>query len=132
MANITLTYKGLIGSLTSITIDNGQTMAQLLSAIATDEGLSSSYYNISLYRDPSITEATSGTLASKGIITGDVIVCTPDQSGNHEQRQIQKLDIAAIKRNDTYNRDQLPTKWSGDTLVDNPNVGGLVQGRPWS
>lgn len=132
MANITLKYKGLTGVLNNLVIDNGQTMAQLLTAIAANEGLTGSYYNISLYRNPSITEATSGTLAANGIITGDIIICTPDQSGNLEQRQVQKLDIAALKRSDTYNRDQLPTKYSGNTLVDNPNVGGLVTGRPWS
>lgn len=132
MANITLKYKGLTGVLNNITIDNGQTMAQLLTAIAASEGLTAAYYNISLYRDPSITEATTGTLASKSIVAGDVIICTPDQSGNLEQRQVQKLDIAALKRSDTYDRDQLPTKYSGNTLVDNPNIGGLVTGRPWS
>ena len=26
----------------------------------------------------------------------------------------------------------LPTKYSGNTLIDNPNVGGLITGRPWS
>lgn len=131
MADIVLKYKGLTGTLTDITIDNGQTMAQLLTAIASDEGLTSSYYNISLYRDPSITEATSGTLASKSIITGDTIICTPDQSGNLEERQIQKLDIAAAKRGEAYDRDKLPTKYSTNTLVDNPNTGGLEQRRPW-
>lgn len=131
MADIVLKYKGLTGTLTDITIDNGQTMAQLLTAIASDEGLTSSYYNISLYRDPSITEATSGTLASKSIITGDTIICTPDQSGNLEERQIQKLDIAAAKRGEAYDRDKLPTKYSTNTLVDNPNTGGLQERRPW-
>jgi hypothetical protein len=27
---------------------------------------------------------------------------------------------------------QLPTLYSGDTVVDNDNVGGLVEGRPWT
>jgi len=25
----------------------------------------------------------------------------------------------------------LPTKYSGNNLIDNPNAGGLQQGRPW-
>jgi hypothetical protein len=131
MADIVLKYKGLTGTLTDITIDNGQTMAQLLTAIASDEGLTASYYNISLYRDPSITEATSGTLASKSIITGDTIICTPDQSGNLEERQIQKLDIAATKRSEAYDINKLPTKYSGNSVVDNANTGGLQERRPW-
>ena len=128
----TINYWGLSGVKDSVTVDLTITIDQLITAIAADEGLTSSYYNISLYRDPSITEATSGTLASKGIVTGDTIICTPDQSGNHEQRQLQKLDIAAAKRGTAYDIDQLPTRWSTDTLVDNANTGGLVEGRPWA
>jgi hypothetical protein len=33
---------------------------------------------------------------------------------------------------DNYDITELPTKYSGDTVVDSPNTGGLVQGRPWS
>lgn len=52
-------------------------------------------------------------------------------------RQIAKLDLAAIKRSDTYDLTQLPTVYAindNDTkdVVDNPNVGGLVLGRPWA
>ena len=32
----------------------------------------------------------------------------------------------------TLDTSLLPTKYSGDTLFDNPNTGGLVEGRPWS
>ena len=54
-----------------------------------------------------------------------------------EARQKAKLDLAAQKRlaqgNDrpTYDITELPTQYSGDTVVDNPNAGGLVEGRPW-
>ena len=63
-----------------------------------------------------------------------------------EARQKAKLDLAAAKRQaDVANRDnpvnadtrytyditELPTQFSGDDIVDNPNAGGLVQGRPW-
>lgn len=52
-------------------------------------------------------------------------------------RQIAKLDLAAAKRSDTYDLTQLPTVYAtndNDTndVVDNPNAGGLVQGRPWA
>ena len=55
-----------------------------------------------------------------------------------ELRQKAKLDLAAIDRADvgnpraTYDITQLPTQYSGNNVVDNPNVGGLVQGRPWT
>jgi hypothetical protein len=61
-----------------------------------------------------------------------------------EARQIAKLDLAQTRRqaagdttapyyreNNTYDIDNLPTKYSGNTLVNNSNPGGLLQGRPW-
>lgn len=58
-----------------------------------------------------------------------------------ELRQIAKLNLAQTKRqlvgtagyrtNRYYDLDLLPTKYSGDDVVNNPNVGGLQQGRPW-
>ena len=72
-----------------------------------------------------------------------------------EARQLAKLAIAKAKREgkvvaadgtvsgstDTtkpYYRDrndyditQLPTQYDGNDVLDNPNVGGLVVGRPW-
>ncbi len=54
-----------------------------------------------------------------------------------ELRQKAKLDQAAIDRaadgnpRATYDITQLPTQYDDNNVVDNPNVGGLVQGRPW-
>lgn len=58
--------------------------------------------------------------------------------GTKEEKQIAKLDLAAIDRaadgnpRSAYDRDLLPTKYIGDTVFDNENIGGLVQGRPWT
>ena len=54
-----------------------------------------------------------------------------------QQRQVAKLDLAstdraATGRPSTYDLNLLPTKYVGDTVVDNPNPGGLQPGRPWS
>jgi hypothetical protein len=52
-------------------------------------------------------------------------------------RQVAKLDLAATNRaadgnpRATYDITQLPTQYSGNTVVDNANEGGLVVGRPW-
>lgn len=57
-------------------------------------------------------------------------------------RQLAKLEIAATKRaadgnaRATYDLTQLPTVYAEDNndtndVVDNPNTGGLVVGRPW-
>jgi hypothetical protein len=55
-----------------------------------------------------------------------------------ELRQVAKLDLAATERaadgnpRATYDITQLPTQYSGNSIIDNPNVGGLVVGRPWT
>ena len=55
-----------------------------------------------------------------------------------ELRQKAKLDLAAAKRASdgnpraTYDITQLPTQYDDNNVIDNPNVGGLVQGRPWT
>ena len=150
----TLYYKGLTGIRDDVTIDLvTATLDDLITAIATDEGLPTDYYNISVLDNPSINSIALGdsttTCADAGIVEGDTILCTPEQSGSRERRQIQKLEIAQLKRRgtpgddssvtvpyyrlgNTYDRDKLPTKYSGNTVVDNPNPGGLQQGRPWS
>ena len=61
-----------------------------------------------------------------------------------QARQEAKLELAKTRRQaggdttspayrarNNYDIDQLPTKFSGNTVVDNANVGGLVPGRPW-
>ena len=64
-----------------------------------------------------------------------------------EARQKAKLDLAAANRaasianrdnptnadqRSNYDLTELPTQFSGDTIVDNPNAGGLQVGRPWN
>jgi hypothetical protein len=54
-----------------------------------------------------------------------------------ELRQKAKLDLAATKRavsgnpRATYDITQLPTQYNDNIVVNNPNIGGLVAGRPW-
>ena len=54
-----------------------------------------------------------------------------------ELKQVAKLDLAATDRaadgnpRNTYDITQLPTQYSGNVIVDNPNPGGLIVGRPW-
>ena len=82
-----------------------------------------------------------------GIITGDEFLCTPDQSGNKQQRQTQKLEIAQVKRQasgdtskvyyragNVYDLTALPDTYNGNIsgADDNPNTEGLLQGRPWT
>lgn len=138
MASINLTYKGLTGARGTLTgFNDALTIDALISAIATDEGLDTNFYQISKEGDPNNTASfifgdSSASVASLGIVTGDVIICTTNQAGSKEQKQKQKLDIAAVKRSDTYDITQLPTQYDENDVVDNANVGGLVARRPWN
>lgn len=138
----TINYWGLTGVKDSVTVALTITVDQLITAIAADESLPTEYYKISVLNNPNINDTTYGdsssTLTAIGIVDGDVVLCTPNQVGSKQERQVQKLEIAAKARTadgnarDTYTINDLPTKYSGNDLVDNPNVGGLVDGRPWS
>ena len=155
MANINLTYWGLTGVKGTVTVDEAVLVDTLITVIATDEGLDTNYYVISKLDDPSKSSlyfsdsTTTIDDPAVSIVNGDVLLCTPNQIGNKEQKQIQKLDIAQRKRlgglsDDSttdavyyrslnqYDRDRLPTKYTGNAVTDNANVGGLVAGRPWS
>ncbi len=138
----TINYWGLTGVKDSVTVALTITIDQLITAIASDESLPTDYYSVSKLNDPSVNDITYGdsssTLTDLGITDGDTILCTTKQVGTKEDRQIQKLTIAAAARaadsnaRSTYTLTDLPTKYVGNTVIDNPNVGGLVDGRPWS
>ena len=157
MANITVEFKGLTAILGQVTVDDTLTLGALIEAIATEEGLPTDYYAISVEDNPSINDTNyddstvtiGGSLPTGAGITADTrIICTPRQQGTKERRQIQKLEIAQRKRTgglagdstqgdyyrqlNTYDRDRLPTKYTGNDVTDNANVGGLQQGRPWT
>lgn len=114
--------------------------------IATAEGLNLNYYVVTLERDrrfnsldfPSEFFDQIETTLGITLVDGDVFTTTPFQNGlNKELKQLLKLEIAAATRaadglRSTYDITQLPTKYSGNNVTDNPNVGGLVEGRPWS
>jgi hypothetical protein len=59
------------------------------------------------------------------------------QLSTRELRQKAKLDLAATKRaadgnaRATYDITQLPTQYNDNSVIDNPNPAGLIQGRPW-
>jgi len=154
MANITVSVRSLWGTsiYRAITIDNAQTFEALIAAVAAEDNLQSDYYHIYLCRDMTINDITFGdsstTLASKGIVTGDVFVTKSRVSEvaafNKGEAQRMKLEIAQAKRqadgdttapyyreNNYYDIALLPTQYSGSNIVDNVNAGGLVDGRPW-
>ena len=148
MANIDIKYKGLTGLLHDLTIDNGQTMAQLRTAIIADEGLDSAYYGrVSIHKNGTVvdsTDSSSTTLVNAGIVADDIITVASDRNqASRQKSQEMTLDIAQAKRSiagqpytralDTYDVTTLPTRYVGDTVTDNTGDGGnLTQGRPWT
>jgi hypothetical protein len=145
MANINLTYWGLTGVKDTVTVDEAVLVDGLITAIATDEGLDTNYYIISKLDDPSKSSLyfsdSSTTIddPAVAIVDGDTILCTPNQIGTKQYKQIQKLDIASATRaadgnpRFVYDITQLPNPYNDDVVDpdENPNTGGLVQGRPW-
>ena len=146
MANITLNYKGLTGKSGSVTIDNGQTLLQLIPVIIADEdptvgAITNADMDIVLDRDTSITDYNNGsdTLLAAGIVDGDLIRCIDDPDGTKEVRQERKLRNASVKRERlgklSYNFDKtlLPNPWEGDAFNtdDDEATGSLVPARPF-
>jgi hypothetical protein len=139
MANITITVQSLLNTAVydSYTIDNGQTVNQLKTAINAAQGFNSTWYDIVM--DQHVVSGTA-TLSSLGITTGTVLRTHNKiaRLATRQLRQEAKLALATLDRiasgetRTTLTIDDLPTKYSGDTIVDNANTGGLVVGRPWS
>ena len=138
MANITITVQSLLSTAKydSYTIDNGQTVAQLKTAINAARSFNSTWYDISK-AETILSE--SATLASLSIVTGTALR-THNKIGSlasKEIRQKAKLALAALDRaasskpRATYDLTALPTQFADNSIVNNPNVGGLVTGRPW-
>ena len=130
-----LTKKGTVTVNLTVTID------QLITAIATDEALATEYYTVSAMNDVSKSSLTYGdsstTLTQLGLVDGGTVLCTTNQTGSRQERQVAKLAIAGKKRsltgrNSTLVIDNLPTKYTGNAVTNNANADGLVAGRPWS
>jgi hypothetical protein len=142
-------YWGLTGtkrSVTGITLATA-TVDTLITAIATDEGLPADYYHWSLLSDPSKNSITYGDSSTKlsaiGVTDGATVLCTPQQNESKQERQLRKLYIAQAKKqafgdttkpyyrvNNTFDITLLPDTYA-TAADDNPNTGGLLQGRPW-
>jgi len=138
----TINYKGLTGKLDSVSVALTITIDQLITAIASDEGLATEYYNISKSGDPTKSSLAYGdsstTLAALGFVDGDTVICTTNQYGSKQERQIEKLEIASVKRaatgrTSTYDINKLPNPYNGNNAApDDGDAGPLDSGRPWS
>lgn len=149
MANVTLTVQSFLNSATnlSITIDNALTIAQLKTAINTAEGTPTIIMDL-FFGSTKLVNAT--TIAASGLITGTYIKTsnnlTEDGLWTKQQRQDYKLQLAQLRRQaggdsnqpyyrggNIYDLTSLPNTYNDNVpgADDNPNTGGLIQGRPW-
>lgn len=138
MANITITVQSLINAAEydTYTIDNGQTINQLKTAIYSNTSVETSWFDIVLNNQ---IAPGANTLASLSIVSGTQLRTHNKISrlDTLELRQKSKLDLAALDRDassnprSTYDITELPTQYVGNTIQDNPNPDGLIEGRPW-
>jgi hypothetical protein len=138
MATVTvqsLLNTAVYDSYTGITLAT-KTVAQLKTDIESATGVDTDWFDL-VYNETVLVEGN--TLATEGVPDGAALRTHNKiaRLATREDRQKAKLDLAALDRTasgnprDVYDITELPTQYSGDTVVDNPNVGGLVEGRPW-
>ncbi len=138
MANITITVQSLINAAEydSYTVADTTTVGTFKTTIQTTTGCSVDWFDL-VFNNEVLDE--SDTLASYSIISGSQLRTHNKISrlATLELRQKSKLDLSALDRENssnprsTYDITELPTQYIDDTVYDNPNLGGLTEGRPW-
>lgn len=138
MASITISVQSLINTAVynSYTVNNADTVGTIRTAISTAEGYDASWFKL-VYNNERL--ADGATLNDYSIPNGATLRTANviADLATRELRQDAKLalaslDRAASSRPSTLDITQLPTQYSGDTIVDNANAGGLLLGRPWA
>lgn len=137
MATIAVQVQSLLNTAvydTYVTSD-AVTVQTLKNYIYANTSVTASWYQ--LYYNNQLL-ANANTLSSYGI--GNVQIRSANRIGelpSREDRQRAKLNLAGLDRataNDpraTYDLTLLPTQFDGNTVINNPNFGVLVVGRPW-
>lgn len=124
------------GKFKTISISPSATVAQVKQQLSNLEGVSSSLINLKF---DGVVLDNSDKLDDLGIIEGSKILSsnTVARLSSRSDRQNEKLELSRAKRI-VLNKPRrfldvrlLPTVYSGNTVVDNPNIGGLIKGRPW-
>lgn len=139
MATINITVQSLLNTAVynSYAVDNAGTIGELKASIESVTDCSVDWFDL-VFNDSVL--ATAPTIGSYGIVEGSRLR-THNKIGRlatKELRQKAKLDLAALDRaaagnpRATYEIAQLPTQYDDNGIIDNSNVGGLVEGRPWT
>ncbi len=139
MATINITIQSLLNTAVYDlqTVDTAGTIGELKTAMETNFSYDADWFD--LVFNESVLD-TAQTIGSYGIVEGSRLR-THNKIGRlatKELRQKAKLDLAALDRaasgeaRATYDITELPTQYNDNDIVNNPNVGGLVEGRPWN
>ena len=118
------------GKTLSLEVEPSDSVENLKAKIQDEEGIDPSL--MKLYTGSTLLE--DGRTLSDYNIQKDAYIKTANSISTlatKEARQTAKLDFAAAKKGESYDINELPTKYSGNSIIDNPNTGGLQPRRPW-
>ena len=141
MATINITVQSLLNTAVYDLqiVDTAGTIGDLKTAMETNFSYSATWFD--LVFNESVLD-TAQTIGSYGIVEGSQLRIHNKigRLANKELRQKAKLSLAALDRASSnagasaryeYDITELPTQYSGNTLINNLNEGGLQLGRPW-
>lgn len=139
MATITFNVQSFLNAADtiSISIADTSTIAQLKTAINSQEAVPTA--QMKLFFNNSLLSNAS-TLLSLGITNSSYIktATTIARLATREQRQRAKLDLAALDRaasgnpRSTYDINELPNPYNGNSVDPDDGASTLTTGRPWS
>lgn len=138
MATANITVQSLLNTAQydPYTVDDTNTVGDLKDTIEITTGCNVSWFSL-VFNNVELN--TANTLADYGI-TEDSRLRTANKIARLatlEDRQTAKLNLSTLERLELgnsrpyYDISELPTYYSGNTVVDNPNSDGLIEGRPW-
>lgn len=139
MATINITVQSLLNAAQydSYAVDNAGTIGELKNSIDATTGCSIGWFDL-VFNDEVLD--TTQTIGSYSIVEGSRLRTHNKISrlSTLEARQVAKLNLSQLDRLELsnprpyYDINELPTKYSGNTIVDNPHPSGLIEGRPWN
>ncbi len=138
MATINITVQSLLNAAQydSYAVDTAGTIGELKDSIEATTDCSINWFDLVFNEELLIT---TNTIGFYGIVEGSQLRTHNKISRltTLQDRQVAKLDLAQLERlalsedRPYYDISELPTYYSGNVVVDNPNPGGLIEGRPW-
>lgn len=142
MATINITVQSLLNAAQydPYTVDDTTTVGTFKSTIETATGCNVNWFSLvfdttdnSIVLDPTKTLAFYSIPNESKLRTANKI----SRLSTLQARQAAKLELSHLEREDLgntrpdYDIAELPTYYSGNVVVDNPNTYGLIEGRPW-